>query len=89
MASQPPSAPPLRSFWRDWGPALTILISVLGAAFVIGGVLNEVRTNTADIAEIKTQQRVLDGKLSEISVTVGRTDATLSVLRDRNGQIKQ
>lgn len=80
---------PRRNFWRDWGPAIMIMGSVLGGSVFIGGVLNEVKTNTSDIGDIKIEQRALDAKLSTISETVARTDGTLTALRDRKGQIQQ
>lgn len=86
--------PRTRMTWRDWLqwlPLLTIVCTVGTAILIIGGVLNDVKTNKADILDLKNRQQQFeqrtDSKLTDIQVTTARTDATLQALRDRRGEI--
>ncbi len=81
-----------RPTWRDWAPVIAIVLTLASAILIFGGMLNELRTDSADIAEMKAHQQQMeqryDATLSQIQITTARTDATLQALRDRNGQLK-
>ncbi|CAN5578917.1 hypothetical protein BH10PSE14_BH10PSE14_06920 [soil metagenome] len=91
-----PNPSPRVEAFRQWGPAITVVLALISALIVTGGVIDQVKTSSADIATMKArmdrsdqeraQQRFEDrDKLNTIDVRTARIEATLQSISTSRG----
>lgn len=80
MAGRADETSPSRVTWKDWIPAISLALVLLGTVWTFGGYVSQLQEQSRDIEALKADVKQRADLLNQIDVRTARIEAKLEIL---------
>lgn len=78
-----------RTGWKDFMPAISLALVLIGAALTGGGKLNQIDEHSRRIAALEERLARQEDRLSDLQVRVSGVDAKIELRLDRDKEMRR